>query len=375
MPSFNMHKYLSVMLVFLVPSLSPALAQIIPERNCLSNPFMDGCPAAEEARKTKEMLNKPRWWEQHPELVNPKVPGSTSRAVTAKAAPAADTDWKRPRLAKALAADWPRWTFAQPDAGALIGMKLAALVQSPVLSALLGADISKKWPASAPMVDEVWLSIRPLPGKKTEAVMLLIGSAVESIAGDLRSKGVTVCFLDQQTLLAGEWGAVNRALQRVIAGAPGPMSKRAGELWSGNDLWLIAGPQMVKEVLPADGDTSGLTGASLGMSLQNKIAINLLLTGATPAQTSRWASKLSQNPTELGMGEVTVEKTLRGVSVRAALDPSQLPDALRRQITDQIRPVLDLAGPATSAASASTAGAIVIQGLDDGPRTIPLQKP
>jgi hypothetical protein len=377
MRSFNMHKYFSVMLVSLGTAWSPAWAQIIPERNCLSNPFMDGCPAAEEARKTKEMLNKPRWWEQHPELLNPKVPGSTqqpltAKPLTAKPTPTADTDWMRPRLAKALAADWPRWTFAQPDAGALMGMKLAALVQSPILSALLGADIAKQWPTSAPMVDEIWLSIRPLPGKKTEAVMLLIGSAVESVAADLRGKGVTVCFLDQRTLLAGEWNAVNRALQRVIAGAPGPMSKSARELWSGNDLWLIAGPQMVKEVLPANGDTSGLTGASLGLSLQNKIAVNLLLTGATPAQTARWASKLSQDPGDLGMGDVTVEKTLSGVSVRATLDPAQVPDALRRQITDQLRPVLDMAGPATAA---SSRGAIVIQGLDDGPRTIPLQKP
>jgi hypothetical protein len=365
------------MLMSLVPALSSAWGQTIPERNCLSNPFMDGCPAAEEARKTKEMLNKPRYWEQHPELVNSKAPSSTARPVTTKPAPTADTDWKRPRLAKPLAADWPRWIYAQPDAGALIGMKLAALVQSPVMSALLGTDIRKQWPASAPLVDEVWVAIRPLPGKKTEAVTLLIGSSVESVAGDLRSKGVTVCFLDKQTLLAGEWSAVNRALQRVIAGAPGPMSKRAGELWSGNDLWLIAGPEMVREVLPAKGDMSGLSGASLGLSLQNKIAINLLLTGTTPAQTARWAAKLSQDPSDLGMGDVTVEKTLRGVSVRAALDPSQLPEALRRQITDQLRPMLDMAGPGTAspATAASSGGVIVIQGLDDGPRTIPLQKP
>lgn len=82
--------------------------------------MMDGCPMAEEARKTQEMLSKPKWWEEHPELLNPKVPGSSSnsampkanptpatRAVTPKPAPAADTDWKRPRLPKPLAANWP----------------------------------------------------------------------------------------------------------------------------------------------------------------------------------------------------------------------------------------------------------------------------
>src|SRR6266853_6075094 len=121
-----MHKYLSVMLLFL-----GAVRAQIPERNCMSNPMMAGCPGAEQARKTEEMLNKKPWWEEHPELLNPKVPGSSQprqASPTARPNPPADTDWKRPRLAKALAADWPRWTFAQPDASALVGMKLMALV-------------------------------------------------------------------------------------------------------------------------------------------------------------------------------------------------------------------------------------------------------
>ena len=79
------------------------------------------------------------------------------------------------------------------------------------------------------------------------------------------------------------------------------MSKRAGELWSSNDLWLIAGREMVNQVLPPNTDTSGLAGASLGLSLQNGVAISILLTGATPAETARWASKLSQNPGDLGL--------------------------------------------------------------------------
>jgi hypothetical protein len=375
-----MHKYLSVALLL----LGAIRAQIIPERNCMSNPMMAGCPAAEQARKTEEMLNKKPWWEEHPELLNPRVPGSNqpsqgnrpSQTIgptqTARLNPPADTDWRRPRLPKALAADWPRWIFAQPDAGVLIGMKLMALIQSPVLSDLVGADAEKKWGASAPQLDEVWMSIRPQPGQKAESVMLLIGPAVESIATDLRSKGVTVCFLDTRTLLAGEWNAVNRALARIVAGAPGPMSKRAAELWSTNDLWLITGREMANQVLPANTGTSGLTGASLGLSLQKRVAVEMLLTAATPAETARWASKLRQNPADLGLGEVSIEETVRGVSVRAALDAAQLPEALRRQITDQIRPVLDMAGSPASASGSRNA--IVIQGLDDGPRTISVPK-
>jgi len=329
---------------------------------------------SEENRELHEAMSKKPWWEEHPELLNPKLPGSTPRSQTAKPKPVADTDWKRPRLAKPLAADWPRWTFAPPDTGALVGMKLAALVQSPVLSTLVGADLAKQWPAATPQVDEVWVSIRPLGGQRVDAVILLIGSAVESIATDLRSKGVTVCFLDQRTVLVGEWNAVNQALQRVAAGVPGPMSKRAGELWSSSDLWLIASQQMLNQLLPPSTGTSGLTGASLGLSLQDRVSINMLLIGATPAETKRWASKLSQNPTDLGLGQVSVEKTVRGVSVRADLDPTQLPDALKHQIADQIRPMLEMTGKPPSSVAAS-GGVIKIQGLDEGTRTIPVQKP
>jgi hypothetical protein len=74
---------------------------------------------------------------------------------------------------------------------------------------------------------------------------------------------------------------------------------------------------------------------------------------------------------------VTVEKTMAGIRARAIFDSSQLPDVLRQQLTDQIRPLLSLAGqppPATPAAAASASHSIVIEGLDDGPRVIPVQK-
>jgi hypothetical protein len=67
---------------------------------------------------------------------------------------------------------------------------------------------------------------------------------------------------------------------------------------------------------------------------------------------------------------VSIEKNVSGISVRAAFDPAQLPDALKRQIADQLRPALDI--PATPPAASAS---IVLQGLDDGPKTIPVQKP
>jgi hypothetical protein len=208
-------------------------------------------------------------------------------------------------------------TFAPADA--LLGMK------SPALGALLGADVGRQ-------VGEAWVSIRSLPGQKAESVLLLMGPGVESIATRLRAKGVTVCFLDQRTLLSGEWSAVNRALTLVVAGAPGPMSKRAAELWANNDLWLIAGRQMINQLLPPNSDPSGLAGASLGVSLQDKGGLNILFTGATSTETARWASKLSQNPGEAGPGRREHRKERQrnqracGLRSRATAGRTEAPD-------------------------------------------------
>lgn len=391
MQCFSMRKCLIAAML----TCSAGWAQI-PERNCMSNPMMDGCPMAESAKQTKEMFSKKPWWEEHPELLNPKLPGSNSstqttstqtkgassasRATTVRPAPA-DVDWMRPRLAKPLAPNWPRWTFAPADASALVGMKLSSLIHSPALATLLGPELAKQWQAvgaAAPPVDEVWISIRMLPGQKTEAVMLVMGQGVESMAADLWARGVTVCFLDKNAFLTGEWNAVNRALARVVAGVAGPMGKRAGELWANNDVWMIAGRGMVNQVLPpakvSPAGAASLTGASIGMSLQKQIAVEMLLTAATPADTERLAASLSKSPDNVGLGAATVQKTAGGVSVRAALDPAQLPEEFRRQMADQIRPVFDMVGPPPAVSQATKQNAIVIQGLDDGDKVIPLPK-
>ena len=350
----------------------------IPDRNCLSNPFMTGCPQDEQSRKLQELTSKPIDWSKTPGvsgLQNKTVTPGTKRLapVAPVQRPVADNrDWRLPRLAAPLPEDWPRWTFAQPDAGAVVGMKLNNLLKSPVLNdilaSFLGPEMWKKWQTAAPPVDEIWISLKGGPEGRPSAVMLLIGAPLESTAVDLRSKGATVCFLDTRTLLAGEWSAVNDSLQRVVAGTSSPIGKRAGTLWSKNDVWMIVGRQMLTDLLPPNTPTAGITGASLGIRFQDKISVDMLLTAATPAEAARLAAKFRQNPNELGLGDVTVEKTVQGVRAQASFDAKQMPEALRHQLVDQLRPLLDNMG------QKSATKAVVIQGLDDGPRTIPEQR-
>lgn len=343
-----------------------AAAAQLPERNCMSDPFMAGCPGAEQARKIRELVDKGLITNNPVGLNLPGKPAARpapragNARTTVPANAVSDTDWKRPRLEKPLAPDWPRWSFAPPDASVLVGMKLNALFRSPVLQKILGSDLWKQFADSPPPVDEVWLSVRLVTGEQPDAVMLMIGPALDSIAEGIRSQGATVCFLDPQSLLVGDWDGVNEALQRVALAEPGRFAKRAGELWARDDLWVIAGRQMIASLMPHSTATAGIAGASLGFSMQDKFLVDMTLTAATPAEAVRLAARFQKNPQEAGLGNVMVDKTASGVSVHAELDPDRLPEPLRRQVTANVTPLLQMIGPKNRAAKG-----VVIQGLDD----------
>ena len=157
----------------------------------------------------------------------------------------------------------------------------------------------------------------------------------------------------------GEWNAVNRALQRVAAGEPGPFAKHAGELWAKSDLLMIANRQLTTALVPRNTATSGLTGASFGYTLQDKFVVDAVLATATPVAATRLAAWLQANPNELGLGSVKIGRTGGQVSVHAELDPDQLPASFREQMNAYLGPMMEMIGPKNRAAKA------VIQGRDD----------
>jgi len=362
--------------VLLCPVLATAVFAQLPDRNCMSDPFMRGCPAEVQARKMQENLNK--GMVLNPAGVPAKSTASSTTRPAASSVPVADNDWQRPRLANALPPDWPRWTFAPADASLVVGMKLDALMKSPLIRQIMeGAGLPAIDPQmSGPHPDEVWLTLRPSAGRPPESVMLLLGTGagtdVATVAADLRSKGATVCFLDTQSILVGEWNAVNRALQRVARppAIASPYARRARDLWTNSDLWFIASGSLLASAKVAP---TGVTAMSLGLSLQDKLVFDVLLNVATPEAAAHLMAKMNTNPGDLGFPGMQLKKVANGVSLQGAVAVAELPESLRKQITDQIRPLSELASTRNARPDAPK-NAIVIQGLDDGPRVIAPKK-
>lgn len=254
-------------------------------------------------------------------------------------------------------------------------MKLKPLLASPLFKDLFaGAGAETLQAATAP-VDEVWIAMRNNAQRRPEAVLLLLGPDLETVGADLRSKGVTVCFVDRHAMLAGEWSAVDRALARVLApaSAASGVDRRARELWVNDDVWFIADRSLVSAMtgaahsaLPGD-----VTRLSLGINLGEKLTFDVLLHTSDAAGAARVAARFKDQPVlpglPEGVGAAQLEKLPGGVRAHATLDLTQMPDGVRAQMREQFQPVMDMI---RNSSRRPVANAVVIEGLDNGPRVI-----
>jgi hypothetical protein len=363
-----MRKISAIATAFLlcIPAATAQNQPWLPKTDCKVTPWLDGCPDADKFKNID--LSKINGTAIAP-IAGPRQTTAPQPPVRTPA-PAAQVDWRRPISPKPLAANWARWKFAPPDASLVLGIKVKALIESPLFKDLFAG-------VAATAVDEVWISLRTASNGRPDAAMLLLGPALEPVAADLRSKGVTVCFVDERSLLVGEWNAVNRALQRVLSpAAANPMDRRVRQLWDNYDVSILVDRSLASSFLAAggqDGLPASVSRMSMGMSIQDKLTFDLLFHTVRTTDAGRLAARYGKETSALGLPEgagaqETHKVAPEGLSVRVTLDITQMPEPLRRQLSAQFRPVFDIVRTKTEKPAAK---GVVIQGLDDGPRVVP----
>ncbi len=363
-------------LTTLIFATATALAQLplhweplkLPPPDCKMTPWLDACP--DHDKWMKSMETPP--WLRNTGNVGSGTANRPPAPVPAPRTPVPEVDWRRPLAAQPLAADWPRWRFAPADASLVLGMKLPALLRSPLVRQILTGLHPDQLQAPA---EEIWISIDN-PSRPAESVLLLVGPALDPVAAALRAKGSTVCFLDAHSVLVGEWNAVNRAVQRVLVEkAPaGPADRRTREMWANSDVWFMAGRKWTSTILASSPSTSipeSISRIEIGVTLQDNLAFDLFLHTAKAVEAEQLAERYKKNPAELDLPEgasgLEIRKFPDGVSVRAALDAKSIPESLRREMAEQFKPALELG---RTAAPRPAGGPIVIEGLNEGPRVI-----
>jgi hypothetical protein len=326
--------------------------------------------------------------------------------------------------AAAAQSSLPNWTFAHPDATALIGIDIRNLRESSVGQSL-AADFNKTsnfnkqgagmfhFPGMELLqeIDQVFISS---PGAKSANkkenppfLILVTGHFMsEHVQQFLRgqhktygsvdiystgegSKAANLAALDEKTILIGDTVSVRAAIDRRSqkTATPTPLLARANALARVNDFWLITNVSP-SDFQPADmkfGEfIADVKGIETGISLHDGLNFELSLSTKSPEAAHAMAELLLQLTRESIKGKVDDQQAaeiLRNLQVGSEDDRMQVKFALsKEELERQLRAMQAaraLAAVPRSAAPRpkvedSGPKSIKIFGLDEGIREIPL---
>jgi hypothetical protein len=366
MQSFSMHKYWGVLLAF-----SAAAWAQIPARNCMSDPLMAGCPMADQARKTQEMINQPRWWEEHPELINPKTPGSNQGSLRANPTGGA----ARPAAVGARAAQdftpvspsvlpptAPLWRLAPAHAQMVMGIRPQALTASPLIEQILrtggglaagGLEAFRRESAG---VDLIVMAMR-------NGASPLILARGPNIIHAVKAEDDPLRYLDPQTIVVGDWNETYAAVGRIMSATPVPGEDRVAEVAPWSDLWISADSSVLSKYSAGRAPLPHVTHVTMGLAMRDEVTMMIWLETPSPYAAKVLLAQLTKNPQSApfadGMAgaQTTVDQVDSAVRVYSRTRGTAVPPAPQ----------------ATQPAEPAKRKTIIIQGLDDGPREIPVK--
>ncbi len=279
----------------------------------------------------------------------------------------------------------PDWRFAHPDATMVGGIRPRTVLDSPLLAAAL-ADATKKDPSTAAMigmasgflsgVTEIRFSLVDNGTPQPDVIALVSGHLDDALVAMLAQDKAKSRRIDANTLLLGNGDSLDKAAQRMSESAPLLQSRVLDGIQplGGYDFWISG-------KLPAlpitDSLKLNLRGLALGLSVHDNLELELAMDAATPAMAaSLIRSAHEAEATQPAQFKGKLLSSVEGTTARFRLN---IP---RDLAIEGMRLNTGTAPPALSASTALTPlpappkprrQTIVIQGLDSGPREIPLQ--
>lgn len=352
-----MRKCLRVLPVF----CAIAAAQI-PERNCMSNPMMQGCPMAESARKTQEMLNQKPWWEEHPELLNQKVPGSNQGSAAARpsAAKARAPQELTPVSPSVLPPTAPLWRLAPAHTQMVMGIRPQAITSSPLIEQILringglaagGVEAFRRESAGVELI---------VMAMRNGASPLILARGADIIHA-VKSENDPLRYLDPQTIVVGDWNETYAAVGRIMSPAPVPGEGRVAEVAPWSDLWISADSSLLSKYSAGRVPLPGVTHFTMGLAMRDEITMMIWLETPSVFAAKVLLTRLTKDPQSapfadgLAGAQTTVDQQDNAVRVYSRMRVTGAP------------PVSQAPRPA------ETQKKIVIVGLEDGPKEIPVK--
>lgn len=295
---------------------------------------------------------------------------------------------KARRIAAAVTpADGKRWRFAHPSATVLGGLNL------------------RKFREPAPALLQQWTGAAGFPGTALVQSLLADIDSVSISLDGARKDGQPLILLAGRfqnpelrkvlqipesmagapAILLGDPLSVTAAKRRLrTTGANLPIVDQAIRLAEANDFW-VAGDAKALSTLPAGAHATasdfldGVQAFALGLNMGNRIVVNLDVSTASPAHTGKILALYEtarEKARETIEGRETwdeiarnlqVSKSESGLNFHLDLDPATIPADAARRLGANI--------PASAAPARSARRTVVIHGMEEGTREIPLSQP
>jgi hypothetical protein len=287
-----------------------------------------------------------------------------------------------PLLAFAQTADQD-WRFAHPGATLVAGVRVEALLQSPILNDLIEQATAKDPTMTAMVgmmrvalggVSELQVSVMDVGAGKEPEVLTLVKGRMDDAAAAAFSQGkVTIHRVDANTLLLGEGTALAEAIKR-LSKPPSAMQSRAiarGNALADYDFW-IAGTLPAMPMTAALGDL--LNGLALGMSLQNDLRMELALDTGSAQMAEDLIRKVRQAQREqpaAASAALLTDVDGSTARFRVTVEKSVLDQAIQEAVAKGGIGSLGASKPLpTFRETEPTRKTIMIYGLDGGTREI-----
>jgi hypothetical protein len=276
------------------------------------------------------------------------------------------------------------WRFAHPASTLAGSVRVKALLESPLLAAAL-EEATAQDPAVAAMagmaknaaaqITEIRFSLMEMGAGQMDALILVSGQFDGQLATMLSEGKLQSLRLDPDTVLLGTEPSLSEAASRMAA-PPGMLKNRAlarAATALNHDLWIAGN-------LPESSMTSGfnenLRGMALGLTLREDLAFELML----DAESQVMAENLVRQAVAAAELQPQLKSRLQALvsdttaHFRLTVPGDEVLTAIR-----EVAPMIPQAGNPAPRESASfppppppRRNTIVIQGLGDSPREIPV---
>jgi hypothetical protein len=284
-----------------------------------------------------------------------------------------------------LAQEPADWRFAHPSATLVGGVRLKAILESPILQAIVDQASAKDPSVSAmsamlkgalAQVEEVRYSVLDRGNGRMDALLMVNGKLDPALVNLVTQNQTQSRLLDERTMLLGESGSLEEAVRR-LSEPPALLRNRAllrGSTLTGCDFW-VAGS------LPDSPMTSALKvnlrGLAVGFSLGDNVTFQTALEAATPQGAEELVRAVraaeAQQPQWAGMVEAAVAENT--ATFRVSVPRDRVLAAIREgtagQWLSQMGGTLPAAPQPPPKPAAPKRNTIIIQGLEGGPREIP----